>query len=580
MRTTLLKKLNLKSLLQKALPAPRYTLSQRIKISISFFIFLLIFPLSSLGAVSSNTIKIHPIDSPLYDAIQYLYILEGKSLPSTAGPYSNDELVLMFNSINKKELDAKTLPTYQYIENELTKELSPFSIHAKVSLEAYLHTNPEDFTTNADWNYNYEARKPFLSIPLEISLHNFFYAHMEVVFGNPKYLEGIGPTKGRSPLYGIYPFTTNLLHFWRSEETPLDGTMPHLGFVAVGGTGWNLVVGRDKISWGPGTTGNLVLSDHVQYHNMARFTAYTNTFKYTLLTSFFPHPDEIHAPPPYTQARELMGLKMFMAYRLEWRLFKEKLGLAVTEGIMYQSKEGILDLRVFNPFIIYHNYYIRSMSNSLLALELNYTPISALNIYGQIAIDEFESSKEKSGTNVHPNAMGYMVGATYVLPYKQGLFYGNIEGVYTDPYLYLRSVHGHKSQSTEPEDTLNFVVALRRWALKSVVYDQYFMGYPYGGDAIIGNLSFGYKEYGSWAVTGNLFYMVHGEKEMNSLWLLDTNESTPTEVGTHYIDIGVTSSVYLFERMQLYGGLNWLANFKEGVALHDVQLSMGISYTL
>jgi len=577
MRIALLKRLNLKSLLKKA--PSRCTLSQRIKISISFFIFLLIFTLSPLGAVTSNNIKIHPIDSPLYEAIQYLYLLEGKSLPSTSGPYSNDELVLMFANINKNEVDAKTLPTYHYIENQLTKELSPFSVHAKVSLEAYLHTNTEDFTTNADWNYNYEARKPLLSIPIEISLHNFFYARMEADITNPKYLTPVKPTKGWSPLYGTYAFTTNLFHFWRPEETPLDRNMPYLGFAAVGGTGWNLVIGRDKISWGPGTTGNLVLSDHVQYHNMARFTAYTNTFKYTLLTSFFPHPDEIHDASAYTQARELMGLKMFMAYRLEWRLFEEKLGLAVTEGIMYQSKEGILDLRVLNPFNIYHNYYIRSMSNSLLALELNYTPISALNIYGQIAIDEFESSQEKSGDLVHPNAMGYMVGATYVQPYKQGLFYGNIEGVYTDPYLYLRGDHGHETQ-TKVEESLNFVVALRRWANKSVVYDQYFMGYPYGGDAIIGNLSIGYKEYGRWSVTGNLFYMVHGKKEMNSLWLLDTNESTPTGVGTHYIDIGITSSVYLFERMQLYGGLNWLANFKEGVALYDIQLSMGISYTL
>ena len=70
----------------------------------------------------------------------------------------------------------------------------------------------------------------------------------------------------------------------------LDFNMPLRAFVAAGGKNWSLQVGRDRLSWGSGTTGNLVIGDHIKYHNMARFTTYDSKFKYTFLISAFPHP--------------------------------------------------------------------------------------------------------------------------------------------------------------------------------------------------------------------------------------------------------------------------------------------------
>ena len=73
---------------------------------------------------------------------------------------------------------------------------------------------------------------------------------------------------------------------------------------------------------------------------MARLSAYRGNFKYGFVTSFFPHPDEIWVLPS-GQGREIKGLKMFLAHRFEFRLFKDRLGLAINESIMYQNKEGI-----------------------------------------------------------------------------------------------------------------------------------------------------------------------------------------------------------------------------------------------
>ncbi|HOM93239.1 MAG TPA: hypothetical protein PKX66_08740 [Rectinema sp.] len=70
-------------------------------------------------------------------------------------------------------------------------------------------------------------------------------------------------------------------------------------------------------------------------------------------------------------------------------MLKNKLGFALTEGIMYQSADNTLDLRILNPAAIYHDYYIRGNSNSILSRELNYSPISYVNLYGQMVVDEF-----------------------------------------------------------------------------------------------------------------------------------------------------------------------------------------------
>ncbi len=567
--------------------------SSKYKLCVILIILLTIIPFS-LGASSSQDIKIYPLSSDLYEAVKSLYIIQGYSLPFTSAPYSNDELNMMLNQIDKNQLPSRAQSTYDYVYRALHKEVPPFSLHADIALETYIHPNTTHFNKNEDWNYNYDKRAPFLSVPVEISLHNFFYARMEVILANTKYSLPDPPVNATSPLYGKYAFTTNFFHFWRSEEIVVDGNMPNIGFVALGGKGWTFELGKDKISWGPGTTGNLLVSDYVQYHTMGRFTSYNKRFKYTFLTSFFPHPDEVYnanqneyidtgsdngidPEPDYGTSRNMVGLKMFMAYRLEGRLFNDKVGIAVTEGIMYQSSDGTVDVRALNPFTIYHNYYIDTMANSIISLEVNYSPINSLNIYTQIALDDYNLPKEGQS---RPNALGYMVGATYARPLKNGIFTTNVEGVYTNPYLYLRSIDG--TTASNGIDSLQFVVAHRRWsnANHSIFYDHTFLGYPHGGDAIVANLSLGYKRFGKWSVNGNAFYMVHGEKNEHSPYEIDTQETTPTGKATHYVDIGVNGSYYLLDALEVYGGVNYLARITKTSSYHDVQLHMGIKYSL
>lgn len=490
----------------------------------------------------------------------------------------------MFSRLDKAKLDFAALHTYGYVENSLHAPSPSFSMGLHLATELYLHANTTSYMENTDWIYTYDKRKAPLSIPIELSISELFYAYSNIELINAKYNSIDSIISGSSPLYGKYAWTTNLFHFWRPERVEFDANFPYRSFGSLGGNGWSFEMGRDKLSWGPGKTGNFLLGDQLQYHNQGRFTAYGQTMKFTFVTSFFPHPDEIFpfgSTAPGNQSRELEGLKMFMAYRLEWRLPGNKVGLAISESIMYQSGNGPLDLRILNPFMIYHNYYVLRNANSLITLELDYTPVPSLNLYTQVALDELAIGDEITATAVHPNAMAFMLGATYSRPYHKGMLHLSLEGVYTDPYLYLRSQGGQGAQDlNKPQDTLNFIGAIRRWYDNKLIYDQEYLGYRHGGDAVVGNLEVGYKEYGFFSVLGHLFFMAHGSIGKESPWIMNQSDLAPSGNATFLFDVGFSGSYQMAKAWSAHAGLDLLARVKDWEPSYDVQAYLGLQYTL
>ncbi|MFA7560372.1 MAG: hypothetical protein WCY61_06605, partial [Sphaerochaeta sp.] len=109
--------------------------------------------------------------------------------------------------------------------------------------------------------------------------------------------------------------------------------VPYRAFGSLGGEHFSFQIGREQLSWGAGKTGNFMVGDHLKYHNTARFTAYSDSFKYTLLTSFFPYPADYYTKRVQTQEDPVQGLNMFLAHRIEWNLFQKKVGMALSEAI-------------------------------------------------------------------------------------------------------------------------------------------------------------------------------------------------------------------------------------------------------
>ncbi|AEV29954.1 hypothetical protein SpiGrapes_2178 [Sphaerochaeta pleomorpha str. Grapes] len=565
------------------------------------------------AAPYANKQKIFSLDSDVYEAIASLYVIQGLSLPSTTGPYSEAELLMMLEKVDTGRLNGATKATYDYIASQLdvqpkmqTKGMG-LSWNFDANLETYTHTNTTEFTGRENWNRGYISQKPLLSVGLETWPSESFYGYSELSIGNTYTLENA---------FGSIPFSTNLIILSPATLMDLDFNIPYRAFVAMGGDGWTFQLGRDRMSWGAGESGNLMMGDNLKYHNMARYTAFGEKYKYTFVTSFFPHPSSYlgggdGAVVGDGQEDILSGLNMFMAHRLEWRMFSDKVGLALTESIMYQSEENLLDLRVLNPAMIFHDNYIRSNSNSLLGLELDYTPVKGVNLYGQAVVDEFSLPGEPvpSATEVnYPVTFGYLAGVKAVAPIGNLMGHASLEFAYTDPFLYLRYQTKNDASATSGDAySLNFVGTIREFTNKDGTrYNAEFIGYEYGGDALVFNLNGGVKKYGKWNVEANGFFMLHGTFDIYTMWSrVGGSSGVPYDISTPTTDhptgnyndptaqatrdsvsqtlvVGVSGSYEITPCLKAFGQVDYIhiGNYGNvsGTVVSDVQLTLGVTY--
>ncbi len=575
--------------------------------------------IAALGAAGreSNMQKIHPVDSDIYMAIQALYLEQGLALPSSTGPWSSDELQMMLDKIDEGALSEGATSAYEYARSALESENKSYRFTLKAATEAYYHANTQDFTREEQWIRGFDERSPFLGIVLESWLAEHFYGYSSFDAANNHYSAFTGAEGATSPLWGANALTTNIPLVPPAVMADLDFNFPARAFGSAGGRGWNLQIGRDRLSWGPGESGNFMIGDQLLYHNMGKLTGYTDNFKYSFLGSFFPHPSGYYPVidgsgnfrNSGSQDTPLSGLSMFIGHRLEWRLFSDKAGIALTEAIMYQSTDNTIDLFVLSPTAIFHNYYIRGNANSMLSLELDYTPIKHLNVYGQVVVDEFRLPGEpKPGVDpgALPNGFGFMAGLKASYPLARGMLHASVEWARTDPFLYLRDM-GDRDQDLG-EYGINWVVALREFSNHfGITYTEQFLGYEYGGDAIVYNINGGYREFGAWSVEANLFFMRHGTHDKWTVWGAQSDgapdiQTTPTsshvtenngDLGAQVIRnsesqtlvAGVKGAYKLGKNTEFYAQADYVhiafpGNIASAAAIQDLQLTVGCAFTL
>lgn len=573
------------------------------------------------GVTAENRQKIYPVDSDVYEAIKYLYISQGLALPSTTGPWSGAELDLMLSRIDAESLSPSAMKTYEFVAEELGKEarLNPdenfgLDVGLKISTEMFLHSNPKEFSSLDDFGGkgDWRAATPLLSVPLETWIGRNVYGYSSFDLGiNRTLTNGLSDSNFFSNIFMLPP----------SVMGDLNLNFPLRGFGTIGGDSWYISVGRDKLSWGPGESGNLLVGDQIPYHNNARFSAFSNHFKYTFSLSSFIHPmnytnvndpnESISATNPafiknsWSQNDTRDGTSMFIAHRLEWRII-DKINMALTEAIMYQSETNQLDLLVLSPTVIFHNYYIRHNANSLLSFEIDYTPIDYLNIYGEAIIDEFMLPGENGSAKMGPpSAFGVIGGVKTSIPLGNGMLYGSIEGAYTDPYLYLRD-GGDKGN--DGLYGINFVVAIPEFWADGGNYTFDFLGYRYGNDSVVANLNVGYKVFGSWFVDGRYTYIADGVFDMHTRWRYVENGSSTDDPNAptsstgdklngsydensnqdfrnavaHWNVLAIKGGVTLFDNLDIWGEFDYIhiGNWQniKGQKSQDVQFTLGVSY--
>lgn len=517
---------------------------------------------------SDNYQKVYSVSDPVFGYIRDLYLLEGYALPSTTGPWSGSELSLMLSVFEGRNLEGASRNLYETALNILDSNAArnTFSAALEIDEELFINTNSSSpwFQDRDNWVRGWANEKPFLNFITEEHVGENFYGFFDLSLGVAKDWKSGDRTDRR---FGDSLLWSNTPFLFANDMKQLDFNMPLRAFVAAGGKNWSLQVGRDRLSWGAGTTGNLLIGDHIKYHNMARFTTYDSKFKYTFLVSAFPHPQMYYKvidvatntmqysinganEVGHGQSQYMNGIAAFIGHRLEWRI-ASRLSLTLSEGVMYMSKDNKIDLIAFAPAFLYHNNYTRSNTNSILALEADWTFARGWNLYGQMVVDEFILPGEqnpKTATEekkAEPNGLGYLAGLTFVTGMGNGVFRANIEGALTAPYLYLRDGDAQAGENgreqTHGRYGINYVVAVREMSDCGGTqnYNLDFLGYRYGGDALVGNFNVQYEVPQKWSAGLNLFLMKHGTHDKYTVWTkIDNatykNQSTPTT--THQTD--------------------------------------------
>jgi hypothetical protein len=368
-------------------------------------------------------------------------------------------------------------------------------------------------------------------------------------------------------------------------------------------------------------------------------------FKYSFTVSSFTPPAEYYqrlddgvgylpVSPYHWGTDEYKGVQLFIAHRIEARVFSDRLGFALNEAIMYQDDDLGIPLEILNPMLLLHNSYRNKVMNSILTFEADFALMPRVNLYAQLVVDEFTMPGEaKPGTklNTSPTAFGYMLGAKTAMPLWNGMFSASLEGVLTDPYLYLRqkpdgdgnTIDATKTHNQKLNDPgLGFVVANRYHTYFGFMYKEDFLGYRYGGDAIVVNANASYREFGEWNVGANLMFMAHGAFDKWTVYTkeLGTPLSTPTsshpDSGTKGTDpntlyggnnadtnaaeyrnaVSYTTALSLMGSWNIFHDVPWIKNLavfgqidliiianpgnhKENKAITDLQFSLGTTYS-
>ena len=475
-----------------------------------FCLFILVLLVTPLFA----SMYMFQMDHPVYDEMDALYVMEGKAAAMGIRPWSDTDVRHMLQDVKPKSSAGKALKERieSYLE-DVERKNTRFLLDLSFTPGFAFHTNPDDFDAEEDWYTNNIQDDTLADAGIGLSYKENIYGYMDFSIGlNYAGLEDISDNNVTEDdiRYNEY-FSTNILGV---SEGTFSANMPYRALLVAGADGFRVNVGRDRLSWGNGMMGNLMLGDTLPYHNFfsATFTG-SEHFSYQMLISFFAHSSDYINEGTFSGSGpdigdDVDGLRFFLGHRFEVSLFDHRLTFAINESIMYQSESGYLNPGALNPLMFLHNLYISENSNSLMTAEIEWSPFRRWSFYLQGAVDEFSLPGEKSPPDKgsKPNAWGVMAGVRGVFPAGENYFYSGFEFVYTSPYLYHRT-----GDDDEAAYDLYYVSSIRAYddddGMKILTR---YLSLPYGSDAIAGLFRFGYNDIDSFKVEGDVMFMAHG----------------------------------------------------------------------
>ncbi|OHD14703.1 MAG: hypothetical protein A2Z96_05815 [Spirochaetes bacterium GWB1_48_6] len=465
-------------------------------------LLLCLFSIST--AFSQNGQRYLDLDSRAYTFFDAIFLEQGLAEASTARPWSMEQARHELERIDTSVLSSAGTLAYEYLNSIFAYAGSMnagfnAALNFVTSPQGFVHANlrsDESYEASEyTWVRGYENRNAFLEIPVDFWLDSGFYAYMNLEIKEEHATVDGGGNYFNVVLDDPYP--------------QIDLYFPFQAYTSLGGPGWSFRFGRDRLSWGNGRTGNMLLSDYSDFYDFLGLTLFgkkaTLNSVYALLDAF----DAKTLEPSVYSA--------LMAHRLDLRL-TDRLVISLNESVVFGNQEPEL-VRDLNYLMIFHNWMIPSRSNSLMSLEFNYTPLTDFQIYGQIAMDEFATTyeEERSGGG-GPPIFGFMLGTDGVYPMGSGYLTGGAEWAMTSPWMYSRRKAPY------------YYNVRRYWSLTEDAYEYIVkpIGYRYGPDAIVWNIHVGYDIPEGLELGLEGTYLIKGTTTLATAWNPQEGDAAPS----------------------------------------------------
>ena len=207
--------------------------------------------------------------------------------------------------------------------------------------------------------------------------------------------------------------------------------------LAIGGEFWELHAAKMPLRWGPGRSGQLLLSDYgTSFHQLqGAFTMGSKLCLVYVFGSLKTYPD-LGDTLYYTNSgyyRTIEAQKYIAAHRLEWNPHP-RFRLAFAEAVIFGERNP--ELAYLIPINLFYSaeHDLGDEDNALMSFDATWIPLPSFKLFGELLIDDITTGK--LGSDFFGNKLGWLGGFSWVEPGKLRNLDATFEIVQLRPFVY------------------------------------------------------------------------------------------------------------------------------------------------
>mgnify|MGYP004548887107 FL=1 len=373
---------------------------------------------------SVSGMQLFPASHWIYGAMESVASDVGAVLPWGSVPASAGELRTWFYGIDREGLSDPVMRIYDEIDSFLRSDHDGvpgagafrFSGNIILNPEFYWKSNPE-----IPWSFRYFMSDNLATAPLLFGFSDCLMIETDIFLG-----KNFASMQAPGNFTNI-PYRTDQLEF----------LFPRFAYASAGkifgGWGFNLCVGKEGMQIGNTGRASILYDSTFETDAYVRMSVFSRFFRYSLGTVQIDRAKYL-----YLHQADINPLPC--------------LRLSLVEGSLVNAP---FEIRFLNPLMVMHQFSAWTEYNTeeenrwydeghfcaYLGFTFDWSAARNLRIYGLYAQNELQTIGERSTEKgrSYPDSMGAQLGAEFSLPSGAGLWKFRIEGVYTSPWLYIKT---------------------------------------------------------------------------------------------------------------------------------------------